>query len=128
MNINDVYIDKILSMRESYYNLVEKLTTKQDYLNDIKIKAEKIQNRLLEIKYSKGNDNSRKKEIFVEINKIEKMQKNIEKEMAPLLSKYELMTKDAKNLFDILLEKYPTLNEQELQQKINEQIELKNSA
>lgn len=123
MNISQVYIDKILSLRSGYDSLIDKLTKKQDYLAEIKAKATDIYNKLLDIKYSKVNDDVRKKEILLEITKIEKMQKNIENEMKPLLEKFEQISKDAEVLYAIIIDKYPDVPYDVLQLLINEQIE-----
>jgi len=120
--INKQYIYSAIRIRKEYFIELEKIKEKEKILNQYKGEINNIYS-LLEgmVKDYNGiveTDEPFQKELNSKLNDIERVMLQTQKELQPNFEKIESLKEESTTLYNNILEKYPGITQEEIQDQI----------
>ena len=122
------YINEAIRIRREYLNCMYEITTKEEKVMKQKSELENVMNDLTSLVESmEGKKNIDGKLLNEKLLEAELNINKIQAELKPINVKIESLKKEAKNLYTIIKEKYPDLNDQDIKSQMDPHlIELNN--
>ena len=122
MKIHDRYINEAIKIRKEYINIIEEIQQKENKIFESKYEIEKIitetNSYVQKVSDKKVNDDEAKKYLNDKLMDIETNIQNVQKELKPHFDKIEELKKSSQNLYHIISEKYPDMQQKEIQEQI----------
>ena len=104
------------------FNIIEEIQQKENKIFESKYEIEKIitetNSYVQKVSDKKVNDDEAKKYLNDKLMDIETNIQNVQKELKPHFDKIEELKKSSQNLYHIISEKYPDMQQKEIQEQI----------
>jgi hypothetical protein len=124
LKIDKKYIDIAIKIRKEYFSELEMMKSKEEILNHYKNEVQLIYDDLEKIVSSYNGivetDEPFQKELNSRLNEIEKIIVKTQKSLEPHLKKIEDLRKQSDILYNSIIDKYPELTSEEIQNQISE--------
>lgn len=123
-NIDKIYIDDAIRIRKEYLNALNIILEEEKSINEKKSEIINIHNHSNEIINSELSDVTKRLKLNLQLNEIEKRINEIQDKIRPYYEKIENLRLQADRLYSSIIEKYPNISTEEIQQQIYPHIQI----
>ena len=122
LKINKQYIYSAVRIRKEYFQELEKIKEKEFILTKYKEEVRNVysllENMVDGYKGTIESDEPFQKELNDKLNDIEKVMVETQKELQPYFDKIDFLKEESSILYNNILEKYPGITQEEIQEQI----------
>lgn len=116
--IDKLYIDEAVRIRREYLSALDIIVKEEQSILEKKSEIINIHNGSEEIINSDINDVTKRLRLNLQLNEIEKRLEQIQNKIRPFYEKIETLRIEADRLYTSIVEKYPTITKEEIEEQV----------